>query len=235
MKTKLQLLSEPPNGKYVSSLEVVTSKRGPLAFRPGKRRATLSELARLIREAHAPALEFADHAQFAASFAIRCAVACGGYLRAAKAAQDSLGHLVLRHGEFLPWVKRATGIQPRTATNYMRLHTWVCTHRTEILAAKPYSLRQFYILAGILPEDGSKTLPKTKDDLAKLRRAVRKVTAEAAAHRDFADSDRLWRALEPLAALLREVSTDTSRWKKTEFTDFDCGSWRPKSPERPSA
>ncbi|HTL58208.1 MAG TPA: hypothetical protein VL361_21145 [Candidatus Limnocylindrales bacterium] len=94
----------------------------------------------------------------------------------------------------------------------MRLHIWVCTHQRDILEAKPRSLRQFYILAGILPEDETKKLPKSSnDDLAKLRRLVRKVTTEAAAHRNYEDADKLWQALKPLAPLLREVSTEIGK------------------------
>lgn len=162
---------------------------------------TLTELADLIREAHAPVLEYGEHARFAASVAIQCGVACGGYLRKAK--------LRLPHGQFTRWVQRETGIEPPTARNYMRLHIWCCTHQSEIIAAKPRSLRQFYVLAGILPEDGSRKFSSAQhDDLAKLRRLVRRVATEAAAHRDYADAQRLWQALSPLAPLLREVSTD---------------------------
>jgi hypothetical protein len=180
-----------------------------------KRKPTLDDLARLIRESHAPSVESGVLAQTAASFAIEAAVKCGGYLREAKAA--------LKHGEFEPWVKCRCGLEPRTARNYMRLHIWVSTHQSEILAAKPHSLRQFYILAGILPEDESRPLPKGgNDDLAKLRRLVRKVTAEAAAHRDYEDVERLWRALEPLAPLLRDVSTDLTE-KGKHISDPDEG------------
>lgn len=188
--------------KYVSGLPVFNL----LPARPRKKhRPPLSNLAQLIRDTHLPTVEFANHARFAASIAIRCAIACGGYLREAKASPE------MKHGNFMSWVKLETGVEPRTARNYMRLHIWVCTHQQEILEAKPHSLRQFYILAGILPEDDAKKLHRHKaDDLAKLHRAVRKVTAEASAHRGYAEAQELWRALEPLARLLKDVSTDTA-------------------------
>ena len=182
-------------------------------------KADLKELARLIRQAHGSNQGFAGHARAAARYAIETAVLSGGYLRAAKAAKDSRGRPFLKHGEFLRWVKRETGLHPRTANNYVRLHTWVCGHRTEILNAKPHSLRQFYILANILPEDETKPMPGPKDDLAKLRRLVRKVTIEAAAHRDYIDASRLWQALEPLAPLLRDVSTDDGHEKHISHLD----------------
>ena len=92
----------------------------------------------------------------------------------------------------------------------MKLHTWVSGHQADILNSKPRSLRQFYILAGILPEDENKTFREATDELVKLRRLVKKVTIEAAKHRDYAESDRLWQALSPLAELLMDVSTDTT-------------------------
>jgi hypothetical protein len=180
-------------------------------------------LAKLIREAHFSATKYAGCAQRSAAVAIEDAVNCGGYLREAKSGRDSKGQRFLNHGEFLPWLKRETNVDPRTASNYMRLHIWVCSHRTEILAAKPHSLRQFYILAGILSEDESNKLTKENpDDLAKLRRLVRKVTAEAAAHRDYAEVEDLWKALAPLAALLTDVGTDTrTKWKHVnQFRPF---------------
>jgi hypothetical protein len=194
-----------PKGKYVSAL--VSFGLGELASitpKKRKRKPTLEELAQLIRGAHGPVLEYGNAARRAASIAIECAVICGGYLREAKAK--------LAHGHFRKWVKQACNIEPRTARNYMRLHIWVCTHQRDILEAKPRSLRQFYILAGILPEDETKKLPKSSnDDLAKLRRLVRKVTTEAAAHRNYEDADKLWQALKPLAPLLREVSTEIGK------------------------
>ena len=171
--------------------------------RTDRRKPTLSDLAQLIRDAQAPVLEFGERARFMAAVSIRLAVACGGYLREAKASEE------MQRGQFMRLLKKGCNIEPHCAWNYMRLHIWVCSHQKEILEAKPHSLRQFYILAGILPEDESKKLPKeNNDDLAKLRQLVRKVTVEAAAHRDYADFGRLWQALEPLAPLLREVSTD---------------------------
>jgi hypothetical protein len=168
-----------------------------------RQKPTLSDLAQLIRDTHAPVLEFGEGARFMAAVSIRCAVTCGGYLREAKASKE------MPLGQFTRWVRKEGNTEPRCARNYMRLHIWVCSHQKEILEAKPRSLRQFYILSGILPEDERKKLPKeNNDDLAKLRRLVRRVTAEAAAHRDYADVGRLWQALEPLAPLLREVSTD---------------------------
>jgi hypothetical protein len=139
----------------------------------------------------------------AASVAIEAAVTCGGYLRDAKA--------TLLHGEFLAWVRREAGLEPRTACNYMRLHIWVGSHQQEILRAKPHSLRQFYILAGILPEEEGKSRHESDDDLAKVRRLVRKIASEVAKHREYADAGRLWDALQPLAGVLRDVSTDTGQ------------------------
>jgi hypothetical protein len=185
--------------KYVSAL--VLGSLLPIP-RPKKKKPTLDDLAQLIRETHAPVVEYGSHARFAASIAIECAVTCGGYLRQAKASKDL-------DGRFTAWVRRQCGVEPRTARNYMNLHIWVCSHQREILDAKPRSLRQFYILAGILPEDGSKRLSKdNSDDLAKLRRLVGRIVMEAAAHRDYADIERLWNTLKPLAPLLRDVSTD---------------------------
>jgi hypothetical protein len=171
--------------------------------RTSRRKPTLSDLAQLIRDAHAQVLEFGDGARYMASVVIRHAVSCGGYLREAKASKE------MPPGQFMRWSKEEGNVEPRCGRNYMRLHIWVYSHQREILEAKPHSLRQFYILAGILPEDESKKLPKeNNDELAKLRRLVRKVTVEAAAHRDYVEVERLWQVLEPLAPLLREVSTD---------------------------
>lgn len=171
--------------------------------RTNRRKPTLSDLAQLIRDAHAPVVECGARARFMAAVSIRLAVTCGGYLREAKASK------AMPPGQFMRWLKKGCNIEPRCARNYMRLHIWVCSHQKEILEAKPHSLRQFYILAGILPEDEGKKMSKENSDgLAKLRRLVRRVTLEVAAHRDYADVGRLWQALEPLAHLLREVSTD---------------------------
>jgi len=165
-----------PNGSVIPALPAVLVRLFPIP-RTAKRKPSLDDLAQLIREAAAPVPEFTDRARLAASVAIRCAVICGGYFREAKARPE------LR-GRFTSWVKRQCDIEPRTARNWIRLHIWVCANPKEILTAKPHSLRQFYILAGILPEDEGKRLPRgCKDDLAKLRRLVRKVTAEAAAPR----------------------------------------------------
>ena len=202
-------VGQPPSGpirKRECALALATLLPVPRAKR-GKPK--LSDLAQLIREAHAQALEFGDGARYMASVVIRHAVTCGGYLREAKASAE------MPRGQFMRWLKEECNIEPRCARNYMRLHVWVCSHHKEILEAKPHSLRQFYIMAGILPEDESKNLPKEHhDDLAKLRRLVRRVTMEVAAHRDYADIERLWRALEPLAPLLREVSTDLTEQGK---------------------
>jgi hypothetical protein len=211
--------------KHVSAL--VLGSLLPIQ-RTKKRKPTLDDLAELIRQTHAPVVAFGSAARFAASVAIEAAVTCGGYLREAKAARDASGRLLLPYGEFLPWVRRETGTEPRTASNYMRLHVWVCSHQSEILAAKPHSLRQFYVLAGVLPEDESKKMPKeNNDELAKLRRLVRRTAAEAAAHRGYAEAKKLWQALEPLAVLLREVSTDTSLAKEKHNADleFEDGGW----------
>lgn len=97
----------------------------------------------------------------------------------------------------------------------MKLHLWFSTHGEDILKTKPQSLRQAYILAGILPEDETKPLPRdSRDELAKLRRMVTRLTKEAAAHRDYADSKKLWETLQPLAVLLRQVSTDVDGPKR---------------------
>jgi len=66
-----------------------------------------------------------------------------------------------------------------------------------------------YILAGILPEDKTKGLPRErKDELAPLKRLVSRTVTEAAKHRDYAKVEDLSKALMPLAPLLRDVSTD---------------------------
>jgi hypothetical protein len=87
---------------------------------------------------------------------------------------------------------------------------------------KPHSLRQFYILAGILPEDGPKRLPKDKpDELTKLRKLVRRTCLEAAAHRDYSTAKALLRVIQPLAALLQEVADDVDQTKRKHDSDFD--------------
>ena len=174
----------------------------------------LEELGRLIDHAYGASVDFAVGARAAARQAIECAVVCGGYLRQAKAQ--------LPHGQFLSWLKQNTQIEPRTARNYMALHQWVGQHKDSILKSKPHSLRQFYILAGILPEDHAKKPPKDiPDDLAKLRKFVRRTALEAAGHRDYATAVALLKALQPLAVLLEEVTADVEAAKEKHVSDFD--------------
>lgn len=174
----------------------------------------LDELARLINQAYGWSLNYADGSRAAARYAIQSAVICGGYLRKVKAQP--------LHGQFGAWILRNTQIDPRTVRNYMRLHIWVGQHQKDILDHKPHSLRQFYILAGILPEDGPKRLPKDKpDELTKLRRLVHRTCLEAAAHRDYCTAQALLRALDPLAALLEEIVQDVDQKNRKHVSDFD--------------
>jgi hypothetical protein len=93
----------------------------------------------------------------------------------------------------------------------MRLHIWVALHQQDILAHKPHSLRQFYILAGILPEDGPKRFHKEKpNELSKLRTLVRRTCWEAAARRDYTTANELLKVLVPLTALFEEVTADVN-------------------------
>lgn len=173
----------------------------------------LEELKKRINQAYGASFKLAVGARAAARYAIECAVACGGYLRQVKAR--------LPHGDFLSWLKRNTEIESRTASNYVALHLWVGQHQEAILKSKPHSLRQFYILAGILPEDGSKKPPKENPDaLAKLRKLVRRTTWEAAGHRDFATASDLLEALNPLAVLLEDVAADVAAPKGNQCFRF---------------
>ena len=176
--------------------------------------AGLEELARLINQVYGASLKFTGGARAAARYAIECAVVCGHYLRMAKAR--------LPHGQFLGWVRRNTEIQPRTAQNYMDLHKWVSQHQQDILERKPHGLRQLYILAGILPEDGAKTLPREKpDELSKLRKLVRRTCLETAVHIGYSPSADILKALQPLAALLEEVGQEKTDAKAKHISPFD--------------
>jgi len=102
--------------------------------------------------------------------------------------------------------RRNTQVDPRTAQNYMKLHRWVSQHQQDILEHKPHSLRQLYILASILPEDGPKTLPRDKpDELSKLRKLVRRTCLEAAVHVGYSPAADMSKALQPLARLFEEL------------------------------
>jgi hypothetical protein len=176
----------------------------------------LDELARRINQAHSSNLEIAGDARAAARYAIERAVVCGQYLRVAKAKIKAV------HGRFLPWLKRDTGIQPRTAQNYMNLHKWVSQHQGAILERKPHSLRQLYILAGILPEDDAKTLSLEKpEELSRLRRFVRRTCLEAAVHIGYVPSVDIMKVLQPLVALLEEVGHEETGAHAKHISPFD--------------
>jgi hypothetical protein len=197
----------PPPGLPIKTGDgsVILVPRLPIPGANGPQR-TLKDLASMIRGTDANCIEYGKRTKYLARKTIECAVTCGGYLRQAKVSEE------MPEGGFTRWVQKACNVNPRSARNYMRLHTWVTSHRTEILKAKPSSLRQFYILAGILPEDGSKKLHNDKyDELSKLRRLVSRVLTEATGHRDYVKVEKLWQVLEPLAPLLREVSTDVTK------------------------
>ena len=197
-------LTVAPLGRWVPQLYGPT-----LEGEPG-----LERLARLINQAYGASLNYGDGSRAAARYAIECAVFCGGCLRKVKAE--------VLHGNFSDWIVQNTRIDPRTARNYMRLHIWLGQHRKDILEHKPHSLRQFYILAGILPEDGPKRLPKDEpDELTKLRKLVFRTCKEAAAHRQFAGAEALLKALDPLAALLEEVTDDVRQTKRKHDSVFD--------------
>jgi hypothetical protein len=177
---------------------------------------SLDELARLINQAYDASFKFAYDTRAVARQAIEAAVACGGWLRQAKRKVKKE-----KHERWLRWLKENTVIEPRTGSNYAALHKWVGEHQDAILKSKPRSLRQFYILAGILPEDEPKVPSEKPDELSKLRRLVRRTALEAAAHRGYAETPKLWDALKPLAALLREVSTDLGGEKGKHVSFFD--------------
>lgn len=104
----------------------------------------------------------------------------------------------------------------------MRLHVWVGQHQQDILNHKPHSLRQFYFLAGTLPEDGPKQIPKDKpDELSKLRKLVRQTCLEAAAHRSFSTAEALLRVIQSLATVLQEVADDVDQTKRQHDSVFD--------------
>jgi hypothetical protein len=177
----------------------------PLALYEPKREPTLDEfldgLRQRIQDLYGNVEMHAGHSSMIASVAIECAAECGGLLRLAKSK--------LPHGQFRGWAKHVAKIEPRTGSNYMRLHKWISTHRQTILEQKPHSLRQCYILAGILPEDESKKRPTDpNDELAKLRRLVRKVCVEAACHRKYQQASELMNALVPVANLIEDVRED---------------------------
>ncbi len=115
-------------------------------------------------------------------------------------------------GGFLRWVRAHTPVGPRTAENYMRLHRWVASHQKTILQEKPRSLRQFYILAGILPEDGRKVLRGQQgDELARLRRFVWRTRKEAGVHLGYGQAADLWKVIQPLEVLFEEVKKQVAR------------------------
>jgi hypothetical protein len=174
----------------------------------------LHDLAETINELYGKQINYADGSRNAARYAIECAVLCGGYLRRVKASLHET------RGRLTEWIRLNTNIDPRTARNYMRLNMWLEQHRSDILEHKPRSLRQFYILAGILPEDGPKKLLRNKlDDLARLRRLVRQLCLEVAKHRDYCQSQELFTILRPLIAVLEEVSTDVNKRKHVSAMD----------------
>jgi hypothetical protein len=176
----------------------------PALVKAGQPELNLSELAKAIHEAHAAAEDGITAEQAAAQYTIQAALTCGAFLRQAKAKKDKLPH-----GHFLRWVKQEAKVPVRTAQNYMRLHKWVIVHQGAILKSRPHSLRQMYILAGILPEDEAKSkLGEKADELAKLKRFVRRLCLEAAVHRDYAARSDLLRALTPVQNLLDELEQE---------------------------
>jgi hypothetical protein len=176
---------------------------------------SLEDLLRLIRETHNDTIELGGEVRYMASVVIKAAVVCGGFLREVKAKMRKESP-----GQFEKRVKNECGVAPRTNYNYRCLHKWVGSHQREILKTKPTSLRQMYILAKILPEDETRNMPKENhDELAPLRRKVAKVLTEAAKYRDFGKGKDLWKALKPLAPLLREVCTDLAENRK-HVSDF---------------
>ncbi|MGA2248475.1 MAG: DUF3102 domain-containing protein [Verrucomicrobiota bacterium] len=199
------------NDNCVKALSAISKFDGwiPSVVQPEpKGEPGLEELEGLINQAYGASLNHADGSRAAARYAIQCAVFCGGCLRKVKA--------LLPHGDFSAWIVRHVRIDPRTARNYMKLHVWIGQHQKDILYHKPHSLRQFYILAGILPEDGPKRMPKdAPDELGRLRRLVRRTCWEAAAHRQFSGAAGLLKALNPLAKLLEEITADIDE-SKTE-------------------
>ncbi len=175
----------------------------------------LNELARLINETHNASLGFAGNARTAARFTIEVALACGKYLRLAKV------KIKAAHGQFLPWLNQTTEIHPRTAQNYMNLHKWVSQHQHDILERKPHSLRQLYILAGILPEDGAKMLRDEKpDELTRLRKFVRRTCMEAAIYIGYVPSVDILKALQPVVTLLEDVENEQTRENAKHVAHF---------------
>lgn len=183
--------------------------------RPKKQ--TLPELAEQIQRAQKPITKYGERSRTAADIVIEQAFLCGQYLREAKK--------LAKHGEFQRWVKKEAGLEKSTAQRYMRLHEWRLKFPKEKFAElqmKPHTLRQLYLLAGILPEDEDdkdRGMKGSSDDLARLRRLVRKVTREANAHRDYADAKDLQKALAPLVGLLEDVGKDIP--KASHVTHLD--------------
>jgi hypothetical protein len=188
-------------GKPSQKPQAIVCRRGSaqslFAHNP-EREPGLEDLRKLINQTYGASVSFGDGARFFAREAIECAVACGGYLRSVKAK--------LPHGQFLRWVRRNTRVDTRTAQNHMKLHKWVSQHQQDILEHKPHSLRQLYILAGILPEDGPKRLPREKpDELSKLRKLVWRTCNEAAVHVGYSRTIDILKALQPLVRTFEEV------------------------------
>lgn len=107
---------------------------------------TLDEYAKQIIVSHETVL---DCKRLADKKAVQAAIACGQNLIAAKK--------MVKHGEWLPWlVHHCKGIGERTAEKYMKLAN--PNHSADL--AKAVSLRQAYIVAGVISKGGKATTPE---------------------------------------------------------------------------
>jgi hypothetical protein len=175
---------------------------------PVKGKPTLAELAKLIHGCVRKHQRLCGATQGSAAYTIANAVSGGGWLRMAKRK--------VKYGKFGAWLKNEGHVDQRTASNWMRLHTWISVHKQQIFEAKPHSLRQLYILAGIINADDGPQVRLKTDDLARLRRLVRRTCLEAAAHRDYVRLYDVRKALEPLARLLAELEEDAQQIEQDE-------------------
>lgn len=96
-----------------------------------------------INETYAESVSLASNARETAQAAIQKAVECGQYLIEAK---QSVGH-----GNWMEWfAAHVTAFSSETASRYMRL-----AHASREQIADAYSLRNAYILTGILDKPGN--------------------------------------------------------------------------------